>query len=260
MPVKPKKRERNPPAARVGCAGWSIPRVVADAFPGEGTHLMRYARRLGCVEINSSFYRPHRPETYARWAASVPDGFRFSVKLPRQVTHLARLAEPEAQIDAFIAQVSALENRLGPVLVQLPPSLAYEPETADDFFAALRARLDTPVVCEPRHASWFEPEVDGLWSRHAVGRVAADPARLPAAAHVGGSGGVAYFRLHGSPRIYYDAYGDAGLAPWAGAMREAGAQGREVWAILDNTTLGHAAGDALALQELVGAGAPPSAP
>src|SRR5688572_17535989 len=75
----------------IGCAGWSLPKKFADAFPAEGSHLVRYAARLPAVEINSSFYRPHRPTTYEKWAASVPTGFRFSVKVPKWITHERRL-------------------------------------------------------------------------------------------------------------------------------------------------------------------------
>jgi uncharacterized protein YecE (DUF72 family) len=239
------------PQFRIGCAGWSVPGVHAAHFPGDGTHLARYARRLRCVEINSSFYRPHQARTYARWAGSVPDDFRFAVKFPREATHVARLQHVDAVLDAFAAQVAGLDGKLGPVLVQLPPSLQYDAAVADGFFAALRARLDGALVCEPRHASWFDPCVDALWARHGVGRVAADPARVPGAAAVGGAGAVAYWRLHGSPRIYYDAYGPDGLAPWSTDMRAAAQAGREVWAVLDNTGLGHAIADAMLLDGML---------
>lgn len=238
---------------RIGCAGWGIPGVLADAFPGDGTHLQRYARRLRCVEINSSFYRPHQPRTYARWADSVPDDFRFSVKFPRTATHEARLRETRAIIDAFATQVAALGAKLGPVLVQLPPSLAFDAAVVDAFFAAMRERIRGPIVCEPRHATWFADHVDDVWERHEVGRVAADPARVPDAADAGGAGPVAYWRLHGSPRIYYDAYGAERLSAWADGMRAALRSGRDVWAILDNTAMGHAIHDAMALEAIFAA-------
>ena len=82
---------KEPFCVRIGCAGWTIPTEHSAVFGGEGTHLQRYASRFSCVEINSSFYRPHRTTTYARWAASVPDNFRFSVKLPKTITHEQRL-------------------------------------------------------------------------------------------------------------------------------------------------------------------------
>jgi uncharacterized protein YecE (DUF72 family) len=86
---------------RIGTAGWNIPRQSGQRFTSAGTHLERYGRALGCVEINSSFYRPHRRSTYARWAARVPDEFRFAVKLTRAITHDMRLQAWRAPLDQF---------------------------------------------------------------------------------------------------------------------------------------------------------------
>lgn len=236
---------------RIGCAGWSIATAQAEFFPDEGTHLERYARRFNAVEINSSFYRPHQPRTYAKWAGQVPDGFRFAVKFPRAVTHQSRLREPDEVVAAFASQVRELGDRLGPVLVQLPPSLAFDADLAGAFFDTLESHLDAAIVCEPRHPTWFEPSVDAFWARHGVGRVAADPARVPEAAIAGGAGRVRYWRLHGSPRIYYDAYGEARLQPWVDAVRAARDAGMETWTILDNTALGHATLDAMRFEAMV---------
>lgn len=85
----------------LGCAGWSLPREYADEFVQSGSHLQRYAARLNAVEINSSFYRPHRPGTYARWASSVPEDFRFAVKLPKIITHDQRLQGCTEVLDEF---------------------------------------------------------------------------------------------------------------------------------------------------------------
>lgn len=117
----------------VGCAGWSLPREHWPAFSEEGSHLQRYASRFNAVEINSSFYRPHLPKTYERWAQSVPSAFRFSVKVPRRITHELRLRHCEAALDEFLAQCLHLGERLGCLLVQLPPSLNHEPDVAGAF-------------------------------------------------------------------------------------------------------------------------------
>ena len=236
---------------RIGCAGWGIPTAQAAQFPGEGTHLARYARRFAAVEINSSFYRPHQPKTYAKWAASVPDGFRFAVKCPRAATHDLRLRGADEVVDRFASEVSALGDRLGPVLVQLPPSLAFDADVASAFFDHLRTRFDGPIVCEPRHATWFAPALDAFWSRYEVGRVAADPARVPEAAVASGGGRVRYWRLHGSPHVYYDAYGEARLRAWADDVRAALDAGHETWVILDNTAIGHAPIDAMSLEAML---------
>ena len=95
----PKGKPKRPGDFRVGCAGWALPKEHAGRFPGGGTHLARYAGRLPAVEINSSFYRPHRPATYARWAASVPEDFRFAVKVPKDATHARRLVNAEDVLD-----------------------------------------------------------------------------------------------------------------------------------------------------------------
>jgi uncharacterized protein YecE (DUF72 family) len=231
----------------VGCAGWALPKEAQCAFPADGTHLQRYAARLPAVEINSSFYRPHRPSTYARWGASVPPDFRFAVKVPKAITHERRLAGADALLEAFLAEATALGERLGCLLVQLPPSLAYVVATAEAFLTALRIRYPGPVVLEPRHASWFTDAVARTLEAHRIGRVAADPARVPAAGEPGGWAGTIYYRLHGSPRIYYSAYEEPYLDALAGRLRAAAGRADTVWCIFDNTALGAATPNALGL-------------
>jgi uncharacterized protein YecE (DUF72 family) len=233
----------------VGCAGWGLPPAEAEAFPGPGTHLERYARILPAVEINSSFYGPHRLETWQRWAASVPATFRFSVKVPRQITHFRRLREPEPPLDAFLAQVRELGEKRGPLLVQLPPSLAFDERVAVAFFEALRERHAGPVVCEPRHATWFGRGPDGLLREHQIARVAADPSPVPAAARPGGWPQVAYWRLHGSPRTYVSAYSKPFLRRLAESLRRTAARA-ETWCVFDNTAAGAAVGNARFLDGL----------
>lgn len=240
-------RPASDPRVLVGCAGWSLPRAEQPRFPAEGSHLERYAARFPAVEINTSFYRPHRPATYARWGESVPPSFCFSVKVPKTLTHTLRLRDPGELLDTFLDEASALGPRLGCLLVQLPPSLDLDRGAAEAFFAALRERTSVPAACEPRHASWFTGEADALLAEHEVARVAADPARVPRAGEPGGWRGMTYYRLHGSPRIYYSAYDDAYLEGVAERIREDRVAGRRVWCIFDNTALGAATANALEL-------------
>jgi uncharacterized protein YecE (DUF72 family) len=244
------KRVAMPPALHVGCAGWALPRAEQSAFPAEGTHLQRYASRFSTVEINSSFHRPHRSATYARWAASVPEDFRFAVKAPSAIAHERRLANTEVVLGEFLAQISALGEKLGCVLVQLPPSLVLDPATAEDFLLSLRDRHTGGVALEPRHASWFTEEAAELLKAHRVARVAADPALVPAAGEPGGWSGTVYYRLHGSPRVYYSAYDEAYLRGLAGRLARAADDADDVWCIFDNTALGAATGNALTLLDL----------
>jgi uncharacterized protein YecE (DUF72 family) len=238
------KPSKPPNVVHVGCAGWSLPKEYGGQFPVEGTHLCRYAGRLPAVEINSSFYRPHRPATYARWAASVPNDFRFAVKMPKTATHECRLADADGVLDQFIQEVSALGEKLGPLLVQLPPSLAFSKVLAESFFATLRRRFDGDVALEPRHASWFETEAERLVTRFRVARVAADPAVVGAATEPGGWDGLVYYRLHGSPEVYYSAYPAAYLETLS-AKLAAKAQSAAVWCVFDNTAKGAATANAL---------------
>jgi uncharacterized protein YecE (DUF72 family) len=237
------------PPVLFGTAGWSLPREQRPAFQAEGTHLQRYAGRLRAVEINSSFYRPHRPSTYTKWAESVPAAFRFCVKVPKQITHERRLVDCEALLECFVHECGHLGEKLGCLLVQLPPSLAYDPASAGDFVEALRARHDGPVAIEPRHRSWLDAEA--LLEQWSIARVAADPAPFPEAAEPGGWPGFRYFRLHGSPRVYYSSYGADWLEQLAARLVEYQRQGVTTWCIFDNTASGAATANALELQRLL---------
>lgn len=232
----------------LGVAGWSIRREHIDKFSQTGTHLQRYASVFNAVEINSCFYRPHRFSTYERWAASVPDDFRFAVKLPKAITHETRLAGAVPAIDRFLAETAGLGAKRGPILVQLPPSLSFEKDVALVFFRELRDRFEGDVVFEPRHETWFAPEVESMLVDHRVARVAADPARVPAAAVPAGYDRLAYLRLHGSPRIYYSAYPAEELQRITAFMQEKADLGISAWCIFDNTALGAATADALAVR------------
>jgi uncharacterized protein YecE (DUF72 family) len=236
-----------PSPLRIGTAGWSVPSRYVAAIPPGGSHLERYSRRLDAVEINSSFYRPHQRKTYERWAQSAPTGFRFSVKLPKAITHEQRLADCGALLDRFAAEVAGLGDKLGVLLVQLPPKLALERRVAGRFFHDLRERIDTPIACEPRHASWFTPDISDWLTERRIARVAADPAPVTGAGEPGGWNGLAYYRWHGSPHIYYSDYDDAALKSLKKRLDEMRERGAATWCIFDNTALGAALGNALAL-------------
>ena len=246
---------RNATALWLGTAGWSLPRAQQHRFPEGASHLARYAALFPAVEINSTFHRPHRASTYERWSASVPAGFRFSVKLPRAITHDHRLVGATALLDAFLAELTPLRPRVGCLLVQLPPSLALDAGRARAFFTRLRKRWDEGIAVEPRHASWFTPAADALLAGLQVARVAADPPRAEDGLEPGGWQGMAYFRLHGSPRVYYSSYEEDFLERIARrllALRQARVPG---WCIFDNTTLGAGTANALWLMRRLEAAA-----
>ena len=235
----------------IGTAGWVVPKQYAHAVAAEGSHLERYAGAMNCVEINSTFYRPHQAKTFERWAASTPEDFRFAVKLSKTVTHAAKLCRCGAELAAFFENVRPLGEKLGPVLVQLPPKLAFEEGTAREFFETVRELHQGQVVVEPRHASWFAPAVERLLKEFEVARAMADPPQGSAlASEPAGWAGFRYFRLHGSPRKYWSAYEDDFLKALAEKLKTE-KRAREVWVIFDNTASNHALGNAMTLGKIL---------
>jgi uncharacterized protein YecE (DUF72 family) len=241
-------------ALLIGTAGWSVPRSVADSFPAEGSHLQRYAGRLRAAEINSSFYRPHRRTTYERWAASVPEGFRFSVKLPKAISHEPSTDEQEGLIRRFSEEAHGLGEKLGVVLVQFPPKHAFDSSAADTLFGRLMNVFPCPIACEPRHASWFTPAADAFLVERRIARVAADPPPVPQESQPCGWSGLRYHRLHGSPVIYRSSYDDASLAKLSQALVDEASAGAETWCIFDNTASSAATGNALTVTDLLKSG------
>jgi len=237
-----------PADIRIGTAGWSISRAIASRFDSSGTHLERYARQLDCAEINSSFHRPHATTTYAKWRDSTPPAFRFAVKMPRAITHDLKLKDAREPFVTFLVQTDGLADKRGPLLFQLPPSLAFDGSVVTGFLDMVRRVYDGPMACEPRHPSWFAPPVASLLERYRVARVAADPAPVPEARTPGGWARLTYFRLHGSPRTYWSRYDEnaiAGLAATIDGLTTA----EQVWCVFDNTASGAAIENAWELRE-----------
>lgn len=232
---------------RIGCAGWTVPAAHRRLCGPADNALARYATRFNAVEINSSFYRSHQRKTYTRWAQCVPDDFRFAVKLPKTLTHVGKLQGGVELMDDFVDEIAGLGHKLGAVLVQLPPSLAFNAAVADVFFDELRQRYSGSIAFEPRHPTWFEPALDDFYRSHGISRAGADPARVPDAADPAGDARIRYWRLHGSPRMYFSAYDDARLSALATHIRYSQDPAR-CWVIFDNTGGGHAVADAARLQ------------
>ena len=235
---------------KIGTAGWSIPARNRIEFPQTGSGLEKYAQRFNAVEINSSFYRPHKRSTYAKWSTQVPDDFSFSVKLPRRITHELRLREIAQPLREFEDQVAGLGSKLGSVLVQLPPSLKFSRDDAWSSFHALREAFKCAVICEPRHLSWFSKDVESLFTRLGIARAAVDPPLFQEASRTAGENHTRYYRLHGSPDIYYSNYGTAELQSYAQVMGQH-MQDSEVWCIFDNTANGWATSNAISMQQLL---------
>jgi uncharacterized protein YecE (DUF72 family) len=242
---------RNVPAPPlIGTAGWSIPAELRDNFASSGSLLERYAKVFNAVEINSSFYRPHRWTTYERWAASVPTDFRFSVKIPKLITHELKLRDIDAPLKRFFGEVSGLGQKLGAILIQLPPSLAFDQEITADFLSRARNLFDVLLAIEPRHSSWFTAQAAGTLSQSKIERITADPPPCPGAPFWDDAPETRYFRLHGAPRIYYSDYPEDMLAAVARILTVSETD-HPNWCIFDNTAAGRATANALSLRRLV---------
>jgi uncharacterized protein YecE (DUF72 family) len=235
------------PQIYVGVAGWSVPKQYAEHFLKEGSHLERFARTFTSVEINSSFYRPHKPATYERWADSVPDDFKFSVKLPKEITHTRKLVDCEDLLHKFLFEIGHLGEKLGPVLVQFPPSFPYY-DIVGEFLEYFRDNFKGDIVCEPRHETWADEDANELLKELRIARVAADPVRFPGGDEPGGWRGLEYWRLHGSPRIYYDSYSEEFLKELSEKLLKTDVP---KWCIFDNTATFGAVDNGMLLMELL---------
>lgn len=220
-------------------------------FPIGGTHLERYAAVFNAVEINTSFYRPHQVKTYERWAASVPDTFRFSVKAPRTMTHVHHLHDGVEPMARFADEVAGLGGKLGCVLLQFPPSLMFDAVAAGSFLSLARRHFTTTMLaCEGRHPTWFSDAATAALRDLGITRVIADPPAGQPGPHVATTKST-YLRLHGTPRIYYSSYGQEDIDWAAGIVAGRLKAGHDAWCIFDNTAEGLATPNAMSLMRRV---------
>jgi uncharacterized protein YecE (DUF72 family) len=224
----------------IATAAWSIPKKVAHGFAKEGSGLTRYASIFDGVEINSTFYRRHKTSTFARWAESVPDSFRFAVKIPKEMTH-TRAMKAEL-FNTFLEDIAPLGQKRGPLLCQLPPSLAFDADMFETAFKTMRNADDGPIVIEVRHRSWASAEALDLLKTFAIDRVLADPAPVWPVEDFDGPS--RYVRLHGKPKIYYSGYTGDEIRLFSELLASDG------WCVFDNTASGAAIENALSMLEI----------
>lgn len=154
----------------IGCATWAVGAANDHLLPhAPGGNLARYAARLTAAEVNSSFHRRHRHATWGRWARSVGPSLRFSVKVPKTITHERRLVDVDAELNALAAEVNMLGEKRALVLVQLPPSLLRRGGVRG-LHRRLVERVSAAAVVEPRHPSWFEQGVEAFLAERRVAR------------------------------------------------------------------------------------------
>jgi uncharacterized protein YecE (DUF72 family) len=268
---------------RIGISGWTYPRWRGTFYPKglPQRQELRYAsERMNSVEINGSFYSLQRRSSFEAWAASVPEDFVFAVKGGRFITHMKKLSGIETPLANFLAAgVLALDQKLGPILWQLPPNLGFNADRMDAFFAqlprsagsaaeiaahhdqrvpddraltkAVHPRYRLRHAIEPRHESFRTPEFYRLLRRYKMALVISDnPGKWPIFTEI--TTDLMYLRLHGHDQLYVSGYSDHELDEWAAKIRSWTERGCDVYVYFDNDAKVHAPFDAMSLMERLG--------
>jgi uncharacterized protein YecE (DUF72 family) len=237
----------------IGTSGYSYTHWKGSFYPkglAQKNWLAFYAEHYDTVEINATFYRYFAQTVFARWCQETPDNFRFTLKVPKQITHLKRLIDIDDDLARFIDSIQDLRSKLALFLWQFPYSLKCD-EPAKAAFVSLLQRLSNDIkhVFEFRHKSWFNDEIYGLLNRHKAGFVINDSNRFPAAEMV--TGQLAYVRFHGPEKLYASPYSTEALRLWAEKMRRWLDHG-DVYGYFNNDLGGWAIHNAVELAALIG--------
>ncbi|MDP2919964.1 MAG: DUF72 domain-containing protein [Dehalococcoidia bacterium] len=232
----------------VGTSGWHYPHWQGKFYPPDlpkQQWLAFYAQTFSTVELNNTFYRQPLEKTVKSWRDAVPAGFKYAVKASRYITHIKRLKEVAEPVEKFFDRVRLLDNRLGPLLYQLPPGLKRDDVRLDEFLSLLPADLEHTI--EFRHKSWLDDAVYRLLHRRNVALCIFDLPRLRTPAIV--TADFAYVRFHGNRVLYGGCYSDEELDGWAREIR--GLRAGKVYAYFNNDADGFAVDNALTLKRLL---------
>lgn len=234
----------------IGTSGWHYKHWMGNFYPSgmkPKDFMAHYLRFFRTVEINNSFYKLPAPETFAAWRVAVPPDFVFAVKASRFITHMKKLNEPLQSFSNFMQNVSVLEEKLGPILFQLPPMWKFNEARFRNFLAVLPPHFR--YTFEFRNPTWYNETVYELLRRHnmafCIYEIEYHLSPLLVTADF------VYIRLHGPETKYAGSYSESALQWWANFCKEQQAQGKDVYLYFDNDQAGYAAFNAQRLQELV---------
>lgn len=236
---------------RIGLSGWNYPAWKDDFYAGVPRRrwLAHAASVFDTIEVNATFYREQKPETYARWRDETPADFRFAIKGSRWVTHYGRLKNTAASVDRQRRSLEPLADKIAAVLWQLPASLGPDLDRLRAFLAVLQGWPGPAHALEFRDRGWFTDAVAARLAEAGAANVLSDAARWPLWDAV--TGELVYVRLHGHSRTYASAYSRASLAAWADRIAGWRSDGRRVLVYFDNDAEGAAPRDARALRKIV---------
>jgi uncharacterized protein YecE (DUF72 family) len=251
----------------VGTSGWQYKDWRGVLYPpgvAQSRWLTHYAGEFGTVENDGAFYRLPERDTFASWREQTPEGFVMAVKASRYLTHIRRLGAPEEPVARLMDRAAGLRDRLGPVLLQLPPTLRAEPASLDACLASFPPSVR--VAVEPRHASWWEAEheVRSVLERRGSALCWADRGSRPVTP-LWRTTDWGYMRFHGGSAQPPPRYGRRALSSWIRRIGDAWADGDDVYVYFNNDTGGAAVVDAAAFARAAAAagrtvGRTPAAP
>ncbi len=245
---------------RLGTSGWDYPEWVGRVYPKHGTsdRLRYYAGLFPIVEVNSTFYRLPPPAVAESWVRRTPPSFRFAAKFPQTITHDLRLVGTDEEVRRFLAVLDPMRRagKFVAALLQLPPSLPFEPATVRAFYASLPR--DLPVAVEFRERSWVVPASFELLREFGFAYVVADEPHLPAQLEVTAPFAYVRWHGHGAPLWYDYTYTPSQLEAWAPQVRTLAEKVDVVYGFFNNHFRGDAAVNARSLSELLGLSRPAS--
>lgn len=232
----------------IGTSGWNYDHWRGPFYPeglAKARWLQHYAQNFTTVEVNATFYRSMQPSVFQKWRSSTPDGFLWAVKANRIITHIRRLRDPEEYLARFMESLAPLGDKLGPILFQLPPSLAFDADLVRSFCRLLPAGRRYTI--EARHRSWISDTALSCLEDGNIAWCISDTAgRYPY--HEAVTSDFIYIRLHGSKRLYASCYSEDELAAWSGRIKS---WGLDTYLYFDNDFMGYAPMNAIRLRELL---------
>ncbi len=240
----------------IGTSGWSYTSWRGIFYPAQLAHakwLSYYSENFDTAEVNYSFYHLPRQTTYDNWYRQTPPSFVFALKASRFITHIKRLDDVEDNWNTFLERASTLKEKLGPILLQFPPSFRATPQNLErlsEFFRYATGCSRLRIALEFRHASCFQTPIIELLKRYQAAMVIAHSTRYPMP-EVIATAPFAYFRFHGPEAMFASSYPDQQLSQWSRPIRAFLRGGTDVYAYFNNDIGGNAVMNARTLRKLV---------
>jgi uncharacterized protein YecE (DUF72 family) len=238
----------------IGTSGWSYAHWKHIFYPDDlkpTEYLAWYAKTFKVTEINTSFYHLPTDKTVAKWTEAVPAKFKFCPKISRYITHIKRLLEPEDTLPKFFKVFDTIHKRLGPVLIQLPPTLQFEESRVNHFFDVLTKNYsDYSFALEARHESWMTDEAAALLKHYKTAWVIADSGKRWPSAEMITSKNI-YLRFHGPDGSFGTNYTSRQLSSYAEKIKEWQKKRHKIWAFFNNDGHGYAIKNAQKLISLL---------